>query len=61
MSPSVATASDRTYPIARPLFMYTDGEPEGEVKIYLDWIMSDEGQCIILEKGYAPIRVVTCK
>ncbi len=61
VSPSVATASDRTYPIARPLFMYTDGEPEGEVKIYLDWIMSDEGQCIILEKGYAPIRVVTCK
>ena len=29
VSPSVATASDRSYPIARPLFMYTNGEPPG--------------------------------
>ena len=61
VDPSVATASDRTYPIARPLFMYTDGEPEGEVKTYLDWILSDEGQCIILKKGYAPVGAVTCE
>ncbi len=58
--PSVETASDGSYPIARPLFMYTDGEPAGEVKKYLDFIMSDVGQCIILEKGYAPIRDVKC-
>jgi phosphate transport system substrate-binding protein len=58
--PSVATASDRTYPIARPLFMYTNGEPTGAVKEYLDWILSDEGQCIILKKGYAPVRAVKC-
>ena len=59
--PSVETASDRSYPIARPLFMYTNGEPTGEIKKYLDWILSDEGQCIILEKGYAPVREVKCK
>ena len=59
--PSVATASDLSYPIARPLFMYTNGEPKGEVKKYLDWILSDEGQCIISNKGYAPVRNVTCK
>ncbi|MBF0447552.1 MAG: phosphate ABC transporter substrate-binding protein [Magnetococcales bacterium] len=58
--PSVATAVDKSYPIARPLFMYTNGQPKGVVKQYLDWIMSDEGQCIILEKGYAPARSVTC-
>ncbi len=58
--PSVATASDQTYPIARPLFMYTNGEPQGEIKKYLDWILSDEGQCIITKKGYAPVRDVTC-
>ena len=61
VDPSVATASDRSYPIARPLFMYTDGEHAGEVKTYLDWILSDEGQCIILNKGYAPVRTVTCE
>jgi phosphate transport system substrate-binding protein len=60
IAPTVATAVDRSYPVARPLFMYTAGEPEGAVKEYLDWIMSDEGQCIILDKGYAPARPVTC-
>jgi phosphate transport system substrate-binding protein len=61
VSPSVATASDGSYPIARPLFMYTNGEPQGDIKAYMDWILSDEGQCIILNKGYAPVRAVTCQ
>ncbi len=59
--PSVASASDGSYPIARPLFMYTNGEPAGRVKNYLDWIMSDTGQCIIVQKGYASVRGVDCK
>jgi len=60
VTPSVKTASDRSYPIARPLFMYTNGEPKGEVKNYLDWILSDIGQCILLKKGYAPMKDVKC-
>ncbi|MBT3094205.1 MAG: phosphate ABC transporter substrate-binding protein [Candidatus Thiodiazotropha endolucinida] len=60
VTPSVETASDRSYPIARPLFMYTNGEPQGAIKTYLDWVKSDEGQCILLEKGYAPVRGVSC-
>jgi phosphate transport system substrate-binding protein len=59
--PSVATAIDRTYPIARPLLMYTAGQPEGSIKEYLDWILSDEGQCIIQKKGYAAVRAVECE
>ena len=31
------------------------------VKAYLDWVLSDAGQCIIMDKGYAPIRDVTCE
>ena len=58
--PSVKTASDRSYPIARPLFMYTNGEPAGAIKQYLDWIKGDEGQCILSKKGYAPFRDVSC-
>ncbi len=61
VEPSVDTARDGSYPIARPLFMYTDGEPRGAVKAYLDWILSDAGQCIIVAKGYAPARKVDCK
>ncbi|MES9905872.1 MAG: phosphate ABC transporter substrate-binding protein [Sedimenticola sp.] len=60
INPSVATASDRSYPIARPLFMYTNGEPAGEIKTYLDWIKSEKGQCILLKKGYAPISNISC-
>ena len=60
VAPSVATAIDGTYPIARPLFMYTLGEPTGAVKEYLDWVLSDVGQCIIQDKGYAPVRAVDC-
>jgi len=60
VSPSVETAGNGSYPVARPLMMYTNGEPQGEIKTYMDWIMSDEGQCIILKKGYAPIRPVKC-
>jgi len=60
VEPTVATASDGSYPIARPLFMYTNGEPEGYIKSYLDWILSDTGQCIIQNKGYAPVRGVSC-
>ena len=54
------TAIDQTYPIARPLFMYTAGQPQGAVGEYLDWVLSGEGQCIIAEKGYAPVRALEC-
>jgi phosphate transport system substrate-binding protein len=60
ITPALDTAVDGTYPIARPLFMYTDGEPAGAIGEYMNWIKSDEGQCIILEKGYAPFRDVNC-
>ena len=58
--PSVATAIEGSYPIARPLFMYTAGQPEGVIADYMDWILSEVGQCIIVDKGYAPSRTVTC-
>lgn len=60
VNPSVETALNKTYPIARPLFMYTNGQPTGEIKHYMDWILSDEGQCILSHKGYAPIRKGSC-
>ena len=60
VNPSVATASDRSYPIARPLFMYTNGAPQGLIKEYMDWILSDAGQCILKNKGYAPVHDVAC-
>ena len=49
------------YPISRPLFMYTNGEPTGAIKDYLDWILSDTGQCMIAKIGYAPVRELSCR
>jgi phosphate transport system substrate-binding protein len=53
--PSIATVNDKTYPIARDLYMYTDGEPTGIVKEYLDWIISPEAQEIVAELGFVPV------
>jgi len=53
--PSVATVNDKSYPIARDLYMYTPGEPAGVVKQYLDWILSSEAQAIVAQQGFVPI------
>ena len=53
--PSVETALNGTYPIARPLYMYSLGEPTGEVKKYIEWIYSDFGQKIVETSGYVPL------
>lgn len=60
IAPALASAVDGSYPIARPLLMYSAGRPQGAVKEYMDWILSDEGQCVILQRGYAPVREVAC-
>lgn len=56
VKPSVASAADGSYPIARPLRVYTLGEPTGAIKEYLDWILSPAGQQVVLDLGYVPIE-----
>jgi len=53
--PSIETVNDKTYAIARDLYMYTNGEPTSIVKEYLDWILSDEAQTIVAELGFVPV------
>ncbi|WP_406670493.1 PstS family phosphate ABC transporter substrate-binding protein [Methanolobus sp. ZRKC4] len=43
------------YPLARPLQYYTNGEPEGLTKEYIDFVMSPTGQAIVSEVGYFPV------
>ncbi len=52
--PSIKTVNDKTYAIARDLYMYTNGEPTGIVKEYLDWILSEEAQQIVADLGFVP-------
>jgi phosphate transport system substrate-binding protein len=53
--PTVEATWSHSYPIARSLHMYTLGEPQGAVKAYLAWVLSDDGQRILQESGYVPV------
>jgi len=53
--PSIETTLNKTYPIARPLFMYSLGEPTGTMRNYLDWIRSHAGQQVLADIGYVPL------
>ena len=54
--PSIATAQDESYPIWRPLFYYTDGEPSGVIKEFIDYCLSSEGQAKVTDVGYVPVK-----
>ncbi len=55
--PSIETVNNKTYPIARDLYMYTAGDPKGAPKDYLDWIRtSPEAQGIVDQLGFVPIK-----
>jgi phosphate transport system substrate-binding protein len=54
--PSIATVNDKSYPIARDLYMYTPNQPSGSVKDYIDWILAKEAQAIVAEQGFVPIK-----
>jgi len=53
--PSIDTVNQNIYPISRDLYMYTNGEPTGIIKTYMDWILSEAGQKIVADLGFVPI------
>jgi phosphate transport system substrate-binding protein len=53
--PSIETVNDKSYAIARDLYMYTNGEPTGDIRAYIEWILSAEAQEIVAELGFVPI------
>ncbi len=56
IAPSVATINSGEYVIARPLFLYTGGEPAGLTKEFLDFALSGPGQEIVRQAGYVPLQ-----
>ena len=44
------------YPLARQLYYYTNGEPQGLAKEFIDYVMSPEGQAIVSDVGYFPAK-----
>ncbi|MFA5943500.1 MAG: PstS family phosphate ABC transporter substrate-binding protein [Candidatus Thermoplasmatota archaeon] len=60
VEPTPANVEAGTYsPLARPIFMYTDGQPTGTLKLYFERGFSDEGQAMVEEVGY--IRLPAAK
>jgi len=56
IAPGVEVARSGKYPISRKLYLYTAGEPSGEVKAYIDWILSPAGQKIVEKEGFVPLK-----
>lgn len=56
VAPSAAAVKDGSYPIARDLYFYTRTRPAGDVKKFVDWILSPDGQAIVTKVGYFPVR-----
>lgn len=55
VEPGVEAARTGKYPISRKLYIYTPGEPQGEVKAFIDWVLSPAGQKIVEQEGFVPL------
>ncbi len=56
IEPTLASAQDGTYPISRPLYLYTLGTPEGAVAEFVHWILGPAGQQIVEDQGFVPVN-----
>jgi phosphate transport system substrate-binding protein len=54
--PTLSTVNDNLYAISRNLYIYAPGTPPTFVKAYLDWIMTSEGQKIVTDLGFIPVK-----
>jgi len=55
-TPSKASVLNKSYPYARPTFYYTNGEPSGIAKEFIDYTLSAAGQQIVEQVGFVPVK-----
>jgi phosphate transport system substrate-binding protein len=56
VSPTTESILDGSYPLSRTLQVYTNGEPSGSTKEFIDFVLSEKGQSIVSEVGYIPLK-----
>ncbi len=56
VAPTLENVVDGKYPISRPLYFYTNGKPQGLIKEFIDFVLSEEGQRIVKETDFVPIK-----
>jgi phosphate transport system substrate-binding protein len=54
--PTIETIKAGEYPISRYLYMYTRNKPSGDMKKFIDWVLSGDGQSIVSQVGYFPVK-----
>ena len=52
---SIQTAMSKEYPFSRELYMYTNGEPQGQTAKYISFVKSADGQKIVAREGFVPL------
>jgi ABC-type phosphate transport system substrate-binding protein len=56
IKPVLMNVQNNSYPISRPLLIYTKGKPQGIVKAFVDFVLSGEGQEIVRKLDFVPIK-----
>jgi phosphate transport system substrate-binding protein len=57
VAPDLEAAISGRYPIARPLLFYTPSQPDGLIKRFLEFVLSEEGQAVVQEMDFVPLPV----
>lgn len=52
---SAQTAISKEYPVSRPLYMYTNGHPAGQVAKFIKFVLSSDGQKLVEKEGFVPL------
>jgi phosphate transport system substrate-binding protein len=56
VEPNLAHVQDGSYPLSRPLFFYLRNKASGDIKAFIDWVLSAEGQEVVTKVGYFPVK-----
>ncbi len=52
IAPTAANIVNRKYPLSRPLFLLTNGEPQADAKVFVDFVLGQRGQALVRKHGY---------
>ena len=55
VEPTIEAVTRRAYPFSRPLYLYSDGEPTGDRRDFLAWVLGPAGQRLVLDAGFVPV------
>lgn len=55
IAPTRKNIAEQTYPMSRPLNLITQGQPAGNTKTIIDYLLSPEGQTLVEKHGYLPL------